>query len=67
MSKFTERLVQIAAIIIFAWFGWQLTTNTIIAIIQANNRAVQAEQHVSTLTQELAACHTQSKTSEVSK
>ena len=67
MSKFTERLVQIAAIMVFAWFGWQLAVNTVITIIQANNHAAQAEQHVNTLAQELATCHAPSKAPEVSK
>jgi uncharacterized membrane protein len=46
MTKFTERLLQIAAIIALLWFGWNLARDTVVAQILANNRAAQCEQEL---------------------
>ena len=49
MSKFSERLLQVMAIVVLLWFGWSLAKETIIAQIQANNRADAAEQKLKTV------------------
>ena len=49
MSKFSEKLLQLVAIVILLWFGWSLAKETIVAQIQANNRADIAEQKLRSL------------------
>ena len=46
MSKVTERLVQVAAIVVILWFGWNLAKESIIGQIQANNNAASALQRL---------------------
>ena len=52
MSKFSERLLQVMAIVVLLWFGWSLAKETIIAQIQANNRADAAEQKLRSLSEQ---------------
>lgn len=49
LSRFTERLIQVAAAIVLCWFGWQLAQTTVIGYLQAVQAANQAQQ-------KLAAC-----------
>ncbi len=46
MSKTTERLVQVAALTMILWFGWDMAKQTIIAQIRANNQAAMAAQQL---------------------
>lgn len=46
MTKFTERLLQVAAVAALLWFGWGLARDTVVAQIQAGQRAYQAEQQL---------------------
>lgn len=46
MSKVTERLVQIAAVMVIIWFGWNLAKESIIGQINANNNAAVAMQRL---------------------
>ena len=46
MSKLTERLLQIGAVVVILYLCWQLSAQTFVSIIQANNRATIAEQRV---------------------
>ena len=46
MKTGTERLLQVAAVVMILWFGWSLAKETIVAQIQANNRAVVAERQL---------------------
>ena len=49
MSKLTERLMQAAAILVFLYIGWNLSVNTVVALVQRNMR-------VQVLTQKLNQC-----------
>ena len=49
MSKTTERLLQIAAVVMIIWFGWSLARDTVIEIIKATQRANAAEQKLQSL------------------
>jgi threonine/homoserine/homoserine lactone efflux protein len=44
MSKTTERLLQTAAAIFIIYFAWQIAQQTIVTIVQQNQRATIAEQ-----------------------
>jgi hypothetical protein len=46
MSKFTERLLQVGIIIVITYVLWQLSTNTIITLIQQSARIQQLEQQL---------------------
>ena len=36
MSKLTERLLQGACILVFLYIGWNLSVNTVVALVQRN-------------------------------
>jgi len=45
MSKLTERLLQVAAVIVILYFGWQITAQSVVDLIvtKSNLRACQQE------------------------
>ena len=45
MSKLTERLLQVAAVIVILYFGWQITAQSVVDLIvtKINLRACQQE------------------------
>ena len=45
MSTFTERLLQVAAVITILYFGWQIASQTVVDLIvtKGNLRAAQQE------------------------
>lgn len=43
MSRFTERLVQLAAIVFFLWFGWQTVSQTVVDLIVTKQRLAACE------------------------
>ena len=45
MSTFTERLLQVAAVIVILYFGWQIASQTVVDLIvtKGNLRAAQQE------------------------
>lgn len=44
MSKFTERLFQIGIIAVMLYVGYQFSVQTVLTILNANQRAAIAEQ-----------------------
>lgn len=44
MSTTTERLIQVAAVILVLWFGWQLVSQTVVSLLLATHRAQVAEE-----------------------
>lgn len=46
MSKATERLLQVAAVVALLWFGWGLARDLVIAQIIANNKINVLEQQL---------------------
>lgn len=59
MSKVTERLIQIACIAVFLFLIWSLAERTFVAMIQANQRAIVAEQKAGTLEGQLQQCRSE--------
>ena len=49
MSKLTERLLQGAAVLVFLYIGWNLSVNTVVALVQRN-------MQVQVLSQKLQQC-----------
>jgi len=45
MSKITEKLLQVAAVIVILYFGWQITAQSVVDLIvtKGNLRACQQE------------------------
>ena len=45
MSKLTERLLQVAAVIVILYFGWQITAQSVVDLLvtKGNLRACQQE------------------------
>ena len=46
MNRLTEKLIQIAAVVMIVWYGWSLARETVIEIIKATQRANAAEQRL---------------------
>ncbi|MFQ5641320.1 MAG: hypothetical protein ACE5IR_25355 [bacterium] len=46
MSKTTERLIQVAAVMAICWFGWLFVSNTVLHILRLQNKVAQCEQMV---------------------
>ena len=46
MTPLTERLLQLACVIVMLYVLWQGATQTIVTIFQLSNRAVAAEQQL---------------------
>ena len=46
MKPITEKLLQVAAVVFIVYFAWQLALQSIVAQIQANNRAAVAERQL---------------------
>ena len=44
MSKLTEHLLQVAAVVALLWFGYGLVERSVITILQQSTRAQAAEQ-----------------------
>lgn len=44
MTKFTERLLQAGIIVVILYVGYQFSVQTVLALLNANHRAAQAEQ-----------------------
>lgn len=46
MSKTTERLLQVAAIIFFLWFGWDLVSKTVVKMLVMGNQLRACQQQL---------------------
>ena len=44
MNKVTERLVQVAAVLVIGWYSWTFTVNTVVSFIQLNQQVAQLQQ-----------------------
>jgi len=49
MSKLTERMIQAAVLLAILFYGWGLSRDTFVLMIQLERRAVVAEQRVQQL------------------
>lgn len=68
ISRLTERLIQVACIALFLFLLWTLAERTFVAVIQANQRAIIAEQKAGTLEGQLQQCRSEkSKAPEAGK
>lgn len=55
MKPFTERLIQIAAVIAILFYGWNFAVSTVLTIIERNNQIQQLQMQMKSCEQKLAA------------
>lgn len=53
MKPFTERLIQIAAVIAIAFYGWNFAVQTVLTIIERNNQIQQLQMQLKSCEQRL--------------